>query len=500
MSSPPHWLLSFLTQPSYSPKSLRKRWYLVSLKVKPVSVLSTRICSRRPRSRISSSCALLVDVGLLVALLEPVERRLGDVDVAGLDQRPHVPEEEGEDERADVRAVDVGVGHDDDLVVARLLDVELVADAGADGADHREDLVVGEHLVDARLLDVDDLAAQRQDRLERAVARLLGGAAGRVALHEVDLAERRVLDGAVGQLAGQRAALEQALAAREVARLARGAARPRRVDRLLDDLPRLGGVLLEELGQLLVDRRLDQAADLGVAQLGLGLALELRVLELDRDERREALAHVLAGEVLLLLLEEVLLAGVVVDRARERAAEAGEVRAALGGVDVVGEREDGLVVRRVPLHRDLDRAVVGLVLEVDDAAVDRVLLAVDVGDEVADAALVLEDDALAVGALVVELDAQALGEERRLAQALGEHAVVVVDLLEDVGVGHERDGGAGGPVLVELLLLLELGDRHAALEALVPVVAVDVDVELEPLAESALTTETPTPCRPPETL
>ena len=88
--------------------------------------------------------------------------------------------------------------------------------------------------------------------------------------------------------------------------------RPRRVDRLLDDLPRLGRVLLEELGQLGVDRRLDERADLGVAELGLGLALELRVLELDRDERREALAHVLAAEVVFLLLEEVLL------RARSR--------------------------------------------------------------------------------------------------------------------------------------------------------------------------------------
>ena len=102
-----------------------------------------------------------------------------------------------------------------------------------------------------------------------------------------------------------------------------------------------------------------------------------------------------------------------------------------------------------------------------------VLLAVDVGDEVADAALVLEDDALAVGALVVELDAQALGEEGRLAQALGEHAVVVVDLFEDVGVGHERDRGAGGRVLVELLLLVESVTGIAALEALVPVEAVD---------------------------
>src|SRR5665647_1152730 len=150
--------------------------------------------------------ALLMDVGLLVPLFEAIERRLRDVDVAGLDQRPHVPEEEREDERADVRAVHVGVGHDDDLVVAGLRDVELVAEAGADRADHGEDLVVGEHLVDARLLDVDDLAAQRQDRLEAAVARLLGRAAGRVALDEVDLAERRVFDGAVGELAGQSAA------------------------------------------------------------------------------------------------------------------------------------------------------------------------------------------------------------------------------------------------------------------------------------------------------
>ena len=78
---------------------------------------------------------------------------------------------------------------------------------------------------------------------------------------------------------------------------------------------------------------------------------------------------------------------------------------------------------------------------------------------------------------------EALGEERRLAQALGEHAVVVVDLFEDVGVGQEGDGRAGGPVLVELLPLDQLGDRIAALEALVPVVAVHVDVELEPLAE-----------------
>ena len=43
-----------------------------------------------------------------------------------------------------------------------------------------------------------------------------------------------------------------------------------------------------------------------VAELGLRLALELRVGELGRDDRRQALAHVLAREVVVLLLEVAL--------------------------------------------------------------------------------------------------------------------------------------------------------------------------------------------------
>src|SRR3546814_4451081 len=87
-------------------------------------------------------------------------------------------EEEGEQQGADVAAVHIGVGHDDDLVVAQLVDVELVAaDAGAERGDQGADLLRGQHLVEARPLDVEDLAAQRQNRLVLAVAALLGRAA-----------------------------------------------------------------------------------------------------------------------------------------------------------------------------------------------------------------------------------------------------------------------------------------------------------------------------------
>ena len=107
-----------------------------------------------------------------------------------------------------------------------------VADAAAERRDHRLDLVAAEHLVEARLLDVQDLALDRQDRLEPPVASLLGRSAGGLALDDVELALRGIALLAVGELAGQAAAVERALAPHQVARLARGLARARRVDRL----------------------------------------------------------------------------------------------------------------------------------------------------------------------------------------------------------------------------------------------------------------------------
>ena len=76
--------------------------------------------------------ATVFQVLLVLAMLDLVQRRLGDVDVTTFHQRGHLAVEEGEKQGADVRAVDIGIRHDDDAVVAQLLDVEvLTTDAGA---------------------------------------------------------------------------------------------------------------------------------------------------------------------------------------------------------------------------------------------------------------------------------------------------------------------------------------------------------------------------------
>src|SRR5688572_28954974 len=465
-----------------------------------------------PDGRFLLAVGVDVLVAVLAAPLDLVQRRLGEVDVAGLDQRAHEAEQQREQQSADVLAVDVGVRHQDDLVIAELRQVELVVDAGAEGSDHRLDLVVLEDPVDARLLDVDDLAADRQDRLEHRVAPRLGRTTGRVALDDVDLRVARVGGAAVGQLARQRVVGEQVLAGK-LAGVLRRAPSPGRRRGLVDDHLGLGRVRLEPVPDLLVADLLHEALDLGVAELGLRLALELRVAELHRDDRGETLADVLTRELLVLLLEDLLVHRVAVDDRGQRGAEALLVGAALVRVDRVGERVDRLRVRVGPLHRDVEahrhvvlaHAVGG---EADDGLVDRGLLGVDVLDVVLEPAVVPVDDlggleGLLLGpglgrglgegdlpghaglglaltrALVAQDDGQALVEERHLLQPAADRVERVVRRLEDVVVGPEGDLGAallGGadllqrPGLGQFVLLRPLG-------------AVAPDTDVEPLRQ-----------------
>ena len=92
-----------------------------------------------------------------------------------LDDRHHVPEEERQEQGPDVGAIDVGVGHQDDLVVPQLGEVELLRpDAGAQRRDEQPNFIVGQNLVVAGLLRVDDLAPERQHRLRLTITTLLG--------------------------------------------------------------------------------------------------------------------------------------------------------------------------------------------------------------------------------------------------------------------------------------------------------------------------------------
>ena len=122
---------------------------------------------------------VVLDVLLKLALFDAIERRLRDEDVSALDELLHMPEEEREQERANVRAVHVGIGHQDDFAVPQFRNVEIVfTNTSAQRRNHGADFLMPQHLVVAGFLDVQDLSLERQDCLEAAVASLLGGSAG----------------------------------------------------------------------------------------------------------------------------------------------------------------------------------------------------------------------------------------------------------------------------------------------------------------------------------
>ena len=63
-----------------------------------------------------------------------------------------------------MQTVDVGIGHDDDLVIPEPADIEVpLSDARSKRRDDDFDFLILKHLVQAGLFDIQDLAAQGEE-------------------------------------------------------------------------------------------------------------------------------------------------------------------------------------------------------------------------------------------------------------------------------------------------------------------------------------------------
>ncbi len=154
--------------------------------------------------------ALLIAPGIFLffSFFDQVKRRSGNIKVALLNDLFHVPEKERHDQRINVASVYIGVGHDNDLMIAEFLRVNgfgvfLRTHGDTKCGKDIPDFFALEHPVLHRFFHVQDLTAQGQDGLETAVSALFGGAAGRISLNQVDFALRRIPFGAVGKFPGQ---------------------------------------------------------------------------------------------------------------------------------------------------------------------------------------------------------------------------------------------------------------------------------------------------------
>src|SRR5438552_4232615 len=387
------------------------------------------------------SLFLRVRVVEFLPFLDLVQGRLRDVHEAAVEERPHVSEEQRQEERRDVLPVHVCVGHRDDFVISDLLEIELFADARPDGGDERPDLLVLEHLIESGLFDVQDFPAKGKDRLELAATTLLGRSAGGRPFDDEQLRLRRIALLTIREFSGEVESFEQAFPTRELAGFACGLASLRRKHGFTD--AELGDFrsLQEEIGELLVRDGLDDSFDLGVPEFHLRLPLELRFGDLEAEDRRQSLAGVVALEAFALF--QILVVLRVLDEGpRKPGLESDEMGAAFDRVDVVHESEDRLIVAVVVLHRDFDERSLGFLRESDRIRVERVLRPVDPFDVLGDASLKLED-VPAVMDLIDDDDPKARVEEGELPQARREDVIVELDRFEDLRVRKERDDRAG---------------------------------------------------------
>ena len=84
-----------------------------------------RHVGRRHPHQVAGHRALVFYVFFFLSPLYFEQWGLGDVDIPLLNQRRHLTIKESQQQRADVRAVDVGVGHQNYLVVAKLGSVKV---------------------------------------------------------------------------------------------------------------------------------------------------------------------------------------------------------------------------------------------------------------------------------------------------------------------------------------------------------------------------------------
>ena len=262
----------------------------------------------------------------LLAEVDAVQRRHGHIDVTGIHQGPEVLHEQGAQQGGDVQAVGVGIGEDADLAVSQAAQVG-AARIDADGHGDVVHLLAAQHLAAVHFPGVQNLAAQRHDGLEFLAARLLGTAAGGVTLHQEQLGAHRVLAGAIGQLARQRRALGDLLALDLLARLEAAAGV---VDGQLGDLLTQFRMGIEPEAEGVLDHPGDKGRGLAGGQSLLGLAGELRLLHLHREDEGDALPDVFRGQ-LEAARQEVAELAEFTDGVQQALAQAVHMGAALGG-------------------------------------------------------------------------------------------------------------------------------------------------------------------------
>ena len=183
--------------------------------------------------------------------------------MSAVDQLWHLPEKECQQQCANVRPVDISVGHDDDFMIPQLVRIKIIAaNRGAKRCNQSANFLASQHSVKARPLNVQNLAAQRQNCLIFTVSPLFGRATRRVTFDDEKFSFCRIALLTIRQFTWQRGNIQRAFAACELARLTGCLARRCGLNDLTNNCFGVGGMFFKPAAQSLVENILNNGTNL----------------------------------------------------------------------------------------------------------------------------------------------------------------------------------------------------------------------------------------------
>ena len=81
--------------------------------------------------------------------------------------------------------VNIGISHNDNLVIAQTVNIKRLADPDAKRLNHSDNLLVGKHLIETCSLGIQYLASQRKDCLRTVVTAFFCRSRRRVTLDDI---------------------------------------------------------------------------------------------------------------------------------------------------------------------------------------------------------------------------------------------------------------------------------------------------------------------------
>ena len=106
---------------------------------------------------------------------------------------------------------------------------------------------------------------------------------------------------------------------------------------------------------MIVNLALGKGFCFGVTELRLRLPFELRLGNLNRNNRGQTLTHVFTGEVVVFIAQQFIFAGITIHQRRQRSTETLFMSTAFVGVDRIRIGVHRLFIRPGPLHSHFKR-------------------------------------------------------------------------------------------------------------------------------------------------